>query len=177
MRSGFIRRVHLKQHSLPVQTSILQDFRADEWLLAVMESPRMVHSRGFATGRIYKRDGTLVASVAQVWNLNVVHDKVTTVWTHMHCLCPQEGVIRFRDGSFDASDARYAALEPAVPRPPTRVARPLSPPLPHPSQLHDQARPGGIVAAWSLPVTPSQQTQASQVANQMTSGGSTKARL
>ncbi len=40
-------------------------FRADEWLLYEMESTKLVSARGFITGRIYKRDGTLVASVAQ----------------------------------------------------------------------------------------------------------------
>jgi acyl-CoA thioesterase II len=40
-------------------------FRVDEWLLYVMESPSASGARGFAHGRIYTRDGTLVASVAQ----------------------------------------------------------------------------------------------------------------
>src|SRR6185295_2420925 len=40
-------------------------FRADEWLLYVQESPVAGGSRGFTTGRLYTRDGTLVASVAQ----------------------------------------------------------------------------------------------------------------
>jgi acyl-CoA thioesterase II len=40
-------------------------FRVNEWLLYVMESPSASGARGFATGRIYTRDGTLVASVAQ----------------------------------------------------------------------------------------------------------------
>jgi acyl-CoA thioesterase II len=57
-------------------------FRADEWLLYDLESPRLCHGRGFALGRIYTRDGTLVASTAQ------------------------EGVIRFR---FDAPPAKALA--------------------------------------------------------------------
>ena len=40
-------------------------FRADDWLLYAQESPSMVGSRGFARGLIFRRDGVLVASVAQ----------------------------------------------------------------------------------------------------------------
>ena len=40
-------------------------FRADEWLLYVTESPSASGSRGLARGKIFRRDGTLVASVAQ----------------------------------------------------------------------------------------------------------------
>ncbi len=40
-------------------------FRADEWLLYAQDSPNLHGSRGFARGLIFKRDGTLVASVAQ----------------------------------------------------------------------------------------------------------------
>lgn len=40
-------------------------FRADEWLLYAQDSPSASGSRGFARGALYKRDGTLVASVAQ----------------------------------------------------------------------------------------------------------------
>jgi len=39
--------------------------RVDEWLLYVQESPNARGGRGLATGRIYSRDGALVASVAQ----------------------------------------------------------------------------------------------------------------
>ena len=39
--------------------------RVDDWLLYVQESPNARGGRGLATGRIYTRDGTLVASVAQ----------------------------------------------------------------------------------------------------------------
>ncbi|KAJ2827453.1 acyl-CoA thioesterase [Coemansia erecta] len=42
-----------------------EPFRADEWLLYVMESPRAAGGRGLAVGRIYSRDGVLVASTAQ----------------------------------------------------------------------------------------------------------------
>ncbi len=40
-------------------------FRADEWLLYVVESPVAHGARGFAHGRFFTRDGTLVASAAQ----------------------------------------------------------------------------------------------------------------
>ncbi|MEA2876176.1 MAG: acyl-CoA thioesterase [Hyphomicrobiales bacterium] len=40
-------------------------FRADDWLLYAQETPTMIGSRGFARGLIFRRDGALVASVAQ----------------------------------------------------------------------------------------------------------------
>jgi acyl-CoA thioesterase-2 len=40
-------------------------FRADEWLLYAQESPTASGARGFTTGTLFRRDGTLVASVAQ----------------------------------------------------------------------------------------------------------------
>jgi acyl-CoA thioesterase-2 len=40
-------------------------FRADDWLLYSQDSPNLHGSRGFSRGLIFKRDGTLVASVAQ----------------------------------------------------------------------------------------------------------------
>jgi acyl-CoA thioesterase-2 len=40
-------------------------FRADEWLLYSQESPNLHGSRGLARGLIFRRDGTLVATVAQ----------------------------------------------------------------------------------------------------------------
>jgi acyl-CoA thioesterase-2 len=39
--------------------------RVDEWLLYVQESPNAVGGRGLSLGRIYSRDGVLLASVAQ----------------------------------------------------------------------------------------------------------------
>ena len=41
------------------------DFRADEWLLYACDSPWAGQARGFNRGRIYTREGRLVASVAQ----------------------------------------------------------------------------------------------------------------
>ncbi|MFP4537490.1 MAG: acyl-CoA thioesterase II [Dichotomicrobium sp.] len=40
-------------------------FRADEWMLYVMDSPSASGARGFCRGSIFRRDGTLIASVAQ----------------------------------------------------------------------------------------------------------------
>jgi acyl-CoA thioesterase-2 len=40
-------------------------FRADDWLLYATDSPWAGHARGFNRGRIFGRDGRLVASVAQ----------------------------------------------------------------------------------------------------------------
>ncbi len=40
-------------------------FRADDWLLYAQDTPNLHGSRGFARGLIFKRDGALVASVAQ----------------------------------------------------------------------------------------------------------------
>jgi acyl-CoA thioesterase II len=42
-----------------------RDFRADDWLLYVQESPSASGARGFNRGSIFTRDGKLVASVAQ----------------------------------------------------------------------------------------------------------------
>lgn len=48
-------------HALWVHTA----FRADEWLLYVLESPAAGRGRAFTRGAFYTRDGALVASVAQ----------------------------------------------------------------------------------------------------------------
>ncbi|MGZ3257985.1 MAG: acyl-CoA thioesterase [Croceibacterium sp.] len=42
-----------------------EDARADDWLLYAMDSPWSGHARGLNFGRIYTRDGHLVASTAQ----------------------------------------------------------------------------------------------------------------
>ncbi|MBN8500848.1 MAG: thioesterase family protein, partial [Sphingomonadales bacterium] len=42
-----------------------EPFRADEWLLYATDSPWSGGGRGFNRGRIFSRDGRLVASVAQ----------------------------------------------------------------------------------------------------------------
>ena len=42
-----------------------RDFRMDEWLLYAMSSPSAGKARGMSIGRIFTRDGKLVATVAQ----------------------------------------------------------------------------------------------------------------
>ena len=49
--------------------------RVDEWLLYAQESPNARGGRGLATGRVYTRDGTLVASVAQEIMIRVPDDR------------------------------------------------------------------------------------------------------
>ena len=41
------------------------EFKADEWLLYAMDSPRSSHSRGLNRGSFFSRDGRLVASTIQ----------------------------------------------------------------------------------------------------------------
>ncbi len=67
----------LRRHGLPWATPGLKaasldhamwwhrPARADEWLLYVQESPSAQGGRGLSLGRVYTRDGQLVASVAQ----------------------------------------------------------------------------------------------------------------
>jgi acyl-CoA thioesterase II len=52
-------------------------FRVDEWLLYVQESPSASGARGFNRGAIFRRDGTLVASVAQEGLIRVRHAATT----------------------------------------------------------------------------------------------------
>ncbi|MCP3926938.1 MAG: acyl-CoA thioesterase II [Desulfobacterales bacterium] len=42
-----------------------RDFKLDDWLLYAMESPSAQGARGFCHGKVYTRDGVLVASTAQ----------------------------------------------------------------------------------------------------------------
>jgi acyl-CoA thioesterase-2 len=42
-----------------------RDFRMDEWLLYVMESPNAYKAKGLNNGKIYTKEGKLVASVSQ----------------------------------------------------------------------------------------------------------------
>ncbi|MEO5566478.1 MAG: acyl-CoA thioesterase II [Luteimonas sp.] len=49
-------------------------FRADEWLLYVIDSPSAQGGRGLARGMIYDRSGRLVASTAQEGLIRVVED-------------------------------------------------------------------------------------------------------
>ena len=51
-----------------------RDGRVDDWLLYVQESPSARGGRGLATGRIYNREGLLLASVAQEIMIRVPED-------------------------------------------------------------------------------------------------------
>ncbi|MBU4465169.1 MAG: acyl-CoA thioesterase II [Actinobacteria bacterium] len=48
--------------------------RVDEWMLYVQESPSARGGRGLSTGRIYARNGELLASVAQEIMVRLPHD-------------------------------------------------------------------------------------------------------
>lgn len=55
----------LQTASLDHAVWIHEPFRTDEWLLYACDSPWAGHARGFNRGRIFARDGRLVASCAQ----------------------------------------------------------------------------------------------------------------
>jgi acyl-CoA thioesterase-2 len=55
----------LQSASLDHAIWLHDDFRCDEWMLYVTDSPWAGRARGFNRGRIYTRDGRLVANVAQ----------------------------------------------------------------------------------------------------------------
>lgn len=61
------RRKGLKTVSLSLDHSIWfhRPFRADEWLLFVIESPSAGNARGYCSGRMFNRKGELVASLTQ----------------------------------------------------------------------------------------------------------------
>ncbi|KAK9762888.1 acyl-CoA thioesterase [Basidiobolus ranarum] len=54
-----------------------EPFRADEWLLYELESPRSVGGRGLAFGRIFTRDGRMVVSFAQEGLIRMSEDALT----------------------------------------------------------------------------------------------------
>lgn len=56
---------HVQAASLDHAMWFYQPFRADEWLLFAMESPVAAHARGLNRGLFFRRDGTLIAAVAQ----------------------------------------------------------------------------------------------------------------
>lgn len=55
----------LQSASLDHAIWLHDDFRCDEWMLYVTDSPWAGRARGFNRGRVYTRDGRLVANVAQ----------------------------------------------------------------------------------------------------------------
>ena len=52
-----------------------EPFRADEWLLYELESPKFNNGRSLTFGRIYTQDGRLVVSVAQEGLIRVAPPK------------------------------------------------------------------------------------------------------
>jgi len=56
---------NLQTTSLDHAVWLHEDFRADDWLLYVCDSPWAGHARSFNRGKIFSRDGRLVASCAQ----------------------------------------------------------------------------------------------------------------
>lgn len=56
---------NLQSASLDHALWLHEDFRVDDWLLYVCDSPWAGHARSFNRGKIFARDGRLVASVAQ----------------------------------------------------------------------------------------------------------------
>ncbi len=52
--------------------------RVDEWMLYLQESPTAIGGRGLAQGRIYSRDGVLLASVAQEGMVRVARQSLTS---------------------------------------------------------------------------------------------------
>ena len=59
------RKRNLQMASLDHAMWFHRPFRVDDWLLYDQVSPRAAGARGLASGRIFTRDGTLVASVVQ----------------------------------------------------------------------------------------------------------------
>ncbi len=55
----------IQEASLDHAMWLHDDLRLDDWLLYVQDSPWSGNARGLTRGLIYRRDGTLVASVAQ----------------------------------------------------------------------------------------------------------------
>ena len=59
------RDPRLQMASLDHSLWMHRPFRADDWLLYVMDSPSAAGARGFVRGQVFTRSGVLVASVAQ----------------------------------------------------------------------------------------------------------------
>ena len=58
-------RPDLQTESLDHAVWLHEPFRADDWLLYATDSPWAGHARGFNRGKIFTRDGRLVASTTQ----------------------------------------------------------------------------------------------------------------
>lgn len=62
---GKFKREDMQVASLDHAVWIHREFRADEWLLYVVDSPSASGARGYTRGSIYREDGVLVASTMQ----------------------------------------------------------------------------------------------------------------
>jgi len=62
---GAFKRENMQVASLDHAVWIHHNFRADEWLLYVVDSPSASGARGYTRGSIYREDGVLVASTMQ----------------------------------------------------------------------------------------------------------------
>lgn len=62
---GINWKTNVQTASLDHALWLHEDFRVDDWLLYSCDSPWAGHARGFNRGKIYTRDGRLVASAAQ----------------------------------------------------------------------------------------------------------------
>lgn len=62
---GQFKREDMQVASLDHAVWIHREFRADEWLLYVVDSPSASGARGYTRGAIYREDGVLVASTMQ----------------------------------------------------------------------------------------------------------------
>jgi acyl-CoA thioesterase-2 len=66
----------LKMASIDHAMWFHRDLRMDRWLLYAMDSPAAAGARGLVRGRIFDRDGTLVASVAQEGQMRPIQQEV-----------------------------------------------------------------------------------------------------
>jgi len=62
---GKFKREDMQVASLDHAVWMHREFRADEWLLYVVDSPSASGARGYTRGLIYREDGALVASTMQ----------------------------------------------------------------------------------------------------------------
>lgn len=61
----FLREEKAHMASLDHAMWFHRDFRVDQWLLFVMNSPSASNSRGFAMGSVFTQEGALVATITQ----------------------------------------------------------------------------------------------------------------
>lgn len=62
---GSFKREDMQVASLDHAMWMHREFRVDEWLLYVLDSPSASNARGYTRGMIYREDGALVASTMQ----------------------------------------------------------------------------------------------------------------